>query len=58
MFIDKKGNRIAGDFEYDKDGKPILKKNAKGQWVDKNGNKVKGDFSLDKNGQPRLIGDA
>lgn len=58
VFVDKNGNQIKGDFDYDKNGRPILKKNAQGHWVDKNGNKVKADFNLDKKGQPILNPDA
>ena len=28
-FVDKKGNRLDGDFEYDKDGKPIFREDGK-----------------------------
>lgn len=40
-----------GDFDYDRNGKPIVKKNGKGQYVDKKGNVVSSrGYRIDEHG--------
>lgn len=54
-YVDKRGRKLQGDFDFDKNGKPIIKKNAKGEWVDKNGNPLPNEFDIDSDGNPILV---
>ena len=54
-YVDKKGRKLQGEFDFDKSGKPIIKKNDKGVFVDRNGAPLPNEFDLDSNGNPILI---
>jgi hypothetical protein len=42
---------VRGDFDYDRNGKPIIKQNKQGEYVDKRGNKVSSrGYRIDENG--------
>ena len=45
-------HRVRGDFEHDRNGKPIIAQNDKGNFVDKKGKKIQGEFDFDKEGKP------
>mmetsp|Transcript_21100 Transcript_21100/g.32692 ORF Transcript_21100/g.32692 Transcript_21100/m.32692 type:complete len:85 (+) Transcript_21100:902-1156(+) len=42
---------VRGDFDYDQNGRPIIKKNSRGDCFDKKGNRVSSrGYRIDKNG--------
>jgi len=49
-------HEIRGDFDYDRNGKPVLKKNSKGDFIDKRGSRVSSrGFRLDTAGTGSFI---
>lgn len=44
-------HQTRGDFDYDRNGKPVVKKNSNGQFVDKRGSVVSSrGYRIDENG--------